>query len=153
MTDPRALAIEALHFNNSLVQFADQKAATLIVINSIYIASAGAPTGPLAVACLIFSVCSLLCCLLVIRARRDPIDREATDLVFFGDILQHKHGRGYYASLVATPPERIAEGIAARVFRTCTIARRKYRCYGWALRLSLAAAPLWIAVMLTGRAR
>jgi len=151
--DAAKVALEALHFNNSLVQFADQKAATLIVINSIFIASVGGPADPLRAACLGFSVLSLLCCLLVIRARRDPFDKEPHDVVFFGDILPLKNGRGYFVTLASQTPTALAEGLAARVYRTCTIARRKYRCYGWALKLSFAATPLWIATMLLGGLR
>ncbi len=145
--DAARLGLEALHFNNSLVQFADQKAATLIVINSIFIASAGGPADPLRAACLAFAVASLLCCLAVVRARRDPAEPSSRDLVFFGDILGLKSGHGYLSTLLAQKPDVIAAGIAARVFQTCTIARRKYGAYGWALKLSLAATPLWIATM------
>lgn len=145
--DAARLAIEALHFNNSLVQFADQKAATLIVINSIFIASAGGPGDPLRAACLAFAVGSLLCCLAVVRARRDPAAPESRDVVFFGDILGLKSGHGYLVTLLAQKPDVVAAGVAARVFRTCTIARRKFHAYGWALKLSLAATPLWIATM------
>lgn len=141
--DAARAGLEILHHNASLVQFADQKAATLIVVNSIFIAASGA--GAWQAACIAASSLALVLCLAVVVARRRPPDPFGHDLVFFDEILRHPTPRGYLATLRSQTDESFAECVAASIFRTCGIARRKYGCVQWALRLTVVSAALWVA--------
>ncbi len=135
--------LEILHHNASLVQFADQKAATLIVVNSIFIAASGLGAWPaLSIAA---SALALVVCLAVVVARRPAPDAFGHDLVFFDEVLRHHSPRGWLASMRGQTEESFSEVVAASVYRTCGIARRKYACVQWALRLTMLSALLWTA--------
>lgn len=157
-------AYHVLNYNQQLVQFADSKAANLILINSLFIAAAqalGSATGfhkLLQAGYILFAAAAVLLCLNVIMTRAGggvinslglddclPKSRPNTpDFVFFADMLERKSGPAYSSEFVNAPVSRHIEGVLQRAYVVAGIAQRKFRTYGPAQMLTALAAAVWV---------
>ncbi|MBI2266284.1 MAG: hypothetical protein HYU64_14150 [Armatimonadetes bacterium] len=156
-------AFDILHFTQNLIQFADNKANTLIVINSIFLASlpslaaertfmvvGGGFLGILRGLFFVASVTAVIYCLLVVMARKDnPETSKRPDLIFFDDIVKHKNASSYFYEYMKIGDATLLEDLARRNFNAAGIAQNKYNLYGTALRVTFASCLLWIACILT----
>lgn len=140
-------AFEVLHYNQSLVQFADSKAGNLIVINSLFIAAAQAGGASflllklLQASLVLCAGVALLLCLAVIMSQGGLPRLPGRDGIFFGDIT-HRKMDAYVRDFQATPDH--AGDALRRTYVVALIARRKFACYGWAQWLTAGAAVLWL---------
>lgn len=149
-------AFEILHYNQNLIQFADGKANTLIVINSIALASATASSGlmGLKMAFLLASVLSILLCLAVVVSRADADDEaRRRDHIFFGDIMARSNGEQYAYEYVRTEPRIFLDDLLKRNYRLASIADRKYRFYGAAQQVTVVACVLWLSWLVLSQLR
>lgn len=147
-------AFEILHYNQNLIQFADGKANTLIVINSIALASATATSGlvGLKMAFLLASVLSILLCLAVVVSRVDPEDESRRrDHIFFADIMSRANGEQYAYEYVRTEPRVFLDDLLRRNYRLASIADRKYRFYSTAQQVTVVACVLWLSWLVLGQ--
>ncbi|MBM3462297.1 MAG: hypothetical protein FJX76_09370 [Armatimonadetes bacterium] len=152
-------AFDILHYNQNLIQFADSKANTLIVINSIALAStaassAGVPLmGALKIGFMLAAVVSIILCLMVVVARSDPPDERARrDLIFFGDVMSRSSSNAYYYDFTDTKSSIFLEDLLERNYRVAGIAERKYRFYRMAQVATVAACLLWLTHLLISTA-
>jgi hypothetical protein len=139
-------AFAVLQYTNSLIQFADQKAGTLIVINSIFIATMGASYAPRPLRLVFFGACliSLFGCILVILARRGIGPPQPPDLIFFRDILQQRSARDYVRHFQEAPAASFEEALLLRIHQAAEIADDKFRRYSLAVRACVVATLLWV---------
>lgn len=151
-TTPRSReAFEILSYNQGLVQFADSKAANLILINSLFIASGQAVEAPegwmqgLRALFVALSAVAVLCCMAVGTARSDPTTPGSRkDLVFFEDILSRPHASHYASEFFCTPPAVHTEDLVRRIYLVAGFARAKFRLFGVAQALTGWAGALWL---------
>ncbi|MDQ7821919.1 MAG: DUF5706 domain-containing protein [Candidatus Eremiobacteraeota bacterium] len=152
-------AFDVLHYNQNLVQFADNKANNLIVINSIFLASAtsflmgerGAAKafsgfeGIFQLGFFVASIAAIFYCLMVIMTKGDYSEKAGrTDLVFFGDILARKTADNYVHDFTRIKPLDMQRDILRRNFSTAQIAERKFSLIKSAQSLTLASSVLWV---------
>jgi hypothetical protein len=145
------LALAALRHNQGLVTFVDGKANSLLLVNSIFLATTATAGGrtALPLATLGLAALALLLCLAVIAARgAGLVRREAGRLIFFEDVLARRTARDYHADLVGQSDEAVLESTAEQVFLLAGIVDRKFRAYRRAQLATLLAAGLWTASLL-----
>lgn len=150
-------AFQILQYNQNLVQFADSKANTLILINSIALASSfGLAVAmppewrPVATALrigfLLASIASVALCLTVVLSRIDPPPQmRRRDLVFFADILARPTPFVYRHDFAHTDDAMFLQDLLERNYRVAEIAHRKYRFYGIAQQATVCACAIWMA--------
>lgn len=156
-----ASAFAVLQYNQELVQFADGKANTLILINSIALASACAlnlsPQGSLhdlavtlRCAFLLFSVASVGLSLAVVLSRlEDSGAPRRRDLIFFADIVSRTSASAFRSEFICLPASQMRDDLLDRAWRVSEIASRKYACYTQAQRVTVVACALWMALLLS----
>lgn len=144
---------QVLSYNQSLVQFADTKANTLIMINSIFLASttsflfnASYIAHPLLLIFFFLAAgASILYCLAVVTARSDCSDIvKRKDLIFFGDIAERKNVDNFLFEALHISDKLYCEDILRRIYMVSDIAGRKYRTYSIAQRITVLASILWL---------
>ena len=149
---------QTLSYNQSLVQFADTKANTLIMINSIFLASTTSflfNSGSVAnylMFTLFFlaSGTSILYCLAVITARGDSSDIiKRKDLIFFGDIQERKSVENFIFEEIHISDKLYCEDVIRRTYMIADIAMRKYRSYSVAQKMTVAGSVLWLINIVT----
>ncbi len=159
-------AFSILSYNQSILQFADDKANTLIVINSIFLASGGGLfkelKGPeLIVAVLFFlvSAWAIAKCLMVVRPRSDKEIEGKTsdefkrnnrpykpDLIFFADIVSEPRAK-YLKRFKQVTLDELMDQVTMRIYKASKIADVKYKVLNSAQKYTLIAAVLWLITM------
>lgn len=149
-------AFEVLAYNQELVQFADGKANTLILINSIALASTFGLTTPippeyrtvlvlLKFAFLITSFLAVGLSMAVVLSRIEPeAGGRRQDLVFFADMLSRSSYASYRTAFLRTSAATMLDDLLARSYRVASIASRKYWWYGEAQGVTVVACALWL---------
>ena len=152
-------AFAILGYNQELVQFADGKANTLILINSIALASTfglATPIPPeyrslLWLLKLSFLLASFLAVGLSMAVVLSRIEADSSahrlDLVFFADMLSRSSFPSYRAAFLRTSPMAMVEDLLSRAWRVAGIAARKYEWYGRAQGVTVVACALWLVFM------
>lgn len=158
-----------LDYNQGLVEFADQKASSLILLNSLLIAAAGTleSGGHLGV----FKLCSMLVsafavylCFQVITSQGggggessagddSPIKKprsasgwQANDFVFFGCVAKNSSGTAYAEAYRSSLPEERERALLERTYVVAGIAKRKFGQYRQAQQTTFWALVVWVAV-------
>ena len=155
-------ALEILNFNQNLIQFADNKASILILINSIFIATVTglikdpASASPLmhmlldsSRICFFFaSVLSILCCLMVVTAKADSSITEGNiarkDLVFYEHISSRKDINHYSFEFKNTSPRIFLDDLLARNYVAAAIASKKFNFNWFAKKITTLSCLLWV---------
>lgn len=143
-------AFHALHFNQELVQFADNKAGTLIVINSLFIAAAQAVPGKSALVMLagalvvLSAALAIFFCFSVVSTKVVGAKSTRQDLIFFGDIAKRASAEQYASDFFSVQGAQQVEDILRRVYVTATIARRKFKAYATAQMMTGASFGSWV---------
>jgi hypothetical protein len=155
-------AFDVLNFNQNLIQFADNKASTLILINSIFIATVTTmikdpsslhPTlfmiTHIIKVCFFFSsVLSILCCLGVVTAKADNCITEGNktrkDLVFYEHIVTRKDLHNYCYEYKNTNPRIFLDDLLARNYVAAAIASKKFSFNWFAKKVTTLSCILWV---------
>lgn len=151
-------ASDVLNYNQQLVQFADSKAGTLILINSLFVASMGAgsvsASGPLVEMArgltVLASAAAVVLCLVVVMSRQEAPAQTRADLLFFADILKRPNASHYASEFVRTPLEVQVDDMLHRTYVLARIAQRKFQTYGQAQTVTAFSGTLWLLVHLAG---
>lgn len=149
-------AYEVLNYNQQLVQFADSKAGTLIVINSLFVAATGASGDaslPAAMETLraltvLASAAAVVLCLMVVMTRPSPSAHARADLVYFGDILKRPNAGHFAAEFLHTAEGVHVDDLLHRTYVVAGIAQRKFQAYGSAQVATAVSGVLWLLVHL-----
>ncbi|MGI5844931.1 MAG: hypothetical protein ACOX9B_12240 [Candidatus Xenobium sp.] len=135
-------ASEVLNYNQQLVQFVEcrarwriqAKAGTLILINSLFVASMGvgsvSASGPLvemARGLTVLASAAALC--LVVMSRQEAPAQARADLLFFSDIFQRPNPSHYASEFVRTLLEVQVDDMLHRTCVVARIAQRKFQTY------------------------
>lgn len=153
-TEHRDVAEEAfhvLHFNQELVQFADTKAGTLIVINSLFIAAAQAVVGgksPVvtlsAAVAVLAAALAIFFCFSVVSTRFSGPQAARNDLVFFGDITRRASAEQYASDFFAIQGATQVEDVLRRTYVVAGIAQRKFAAYSTAQFMTGLSGAAWV---------
>lgn len=152
-----------LQYNQGLVEFADSKAGSLILLNSLLIAAVTAlpnsgNAGLLKMASVLVASTAMFFCFQVITSRSDsdkdengPIKKvakgwEANDFIFFGNVTSFKNGDEYVKAFGRSSCDARRCAILQRSYVIAQIAKRKFAQYGIAQRVTTAAMAVWVAV-------
>lgn len=142
-------ALAILAYNQELVQFADSKAGTLIVINSLFIAAFSRTGSPvmqgIEIACVLAGSLAMLASLRVVLAgRAGEAPRKRPDVVFFQDIRRRSLARQYVRDFVECTPEELATQVMLRTYAVAGIAERKFDAYAFARQATAFTAVIWL---------
>jgi hypothetical protein len=154
-----------LNYNQGLVEFADSKAGSLILLNSLLIAAVGAlpSSGDLGAFKLIsVALCSaaVYYCFQVIsskeakpqpgnmRRKRQSEDWERDDFLFFGCISKHKSGSEFCQAFEESNAEDRQRALLQRTYVISQIADRKFVQYKAAQKITSVALGVWVLVNL-----
>jgi hypothetical protein len=147
------LALGALRHNQSFVALTDAKANSLLLVNSIFIAStaAGGLDRGLALAAAGAAALVVLLCLGVVWARQAPPARaERGQLILFSHVLRRRTAAAYLEDFRAAGPEELIENTVRQVHELAGVVGRKFRAYRWAQQATVLSAGLWLARLVAG---
>lgn len=154
-----------LNYNQGLVEFADSKAGSLILLNSLLIAAVGAlpSSGDLGAFKLIsVALCSaaVYFCFQVISSRESKPEShnmrrkmqtagwERDDFLFFGCVSKHKSGSDYAQALLNSDEDCRQHALIQRSYIIAQIADRKFKQYKTAQMITSIALGVWVLVNL-----
>lgn len=153
-----------LQYNQGLVEFADSKAGSLILLNSLLIAAVTAlpnegHTGALKMASVLVASAAVYLCFQVITSRAGSPDDpggllakkksngwQSDDFIFFDTISAHKSGDDYCRAFGYSHPDARRRAILQRTYIIAGIAKRKFAQYSFAQRVTTAAMAVWVSV-------
>lgn len=145
------LAMGILAHNQAFVTFTDQKANSLLLLNSIFLATAASAvtTSFGALAAVGAAAAAALLCLGVIWARMPGLRQGSkARMLFFADILKRRNAATFVEDLRDVGPEELFDGTAVQVYELAAVVDRKFRTYRWAQTATLLSAGLWIGQFL-----
>ena len=156
-----------LNYNQGLVEFADNKAGSLILLNSLLIAALGAlPStgnlGSLKLVSVILCSTAVYVCFQLISSKTNHTtpDRfsskglkrnkewEQSDFLFFGCISKFKSGDGFCQAFEQSSRIDRQRAVLQRSYIISQIASRKFSQYRTAQRVTSIALVFWVAVNL-----
>lgn len=142
-------AYRVLAYNQELAQFADAKAGTLILVNSLFVAAAASSgaalwTRLLDGACVAAAAVAVVACLAVVMASAPPLTTAPADLLFFDDIRRRRHASSYVSDFLSCPDEEVVEQLLRRAYAAAGIAQRKFRACGVARVATAVSAAFWL---------
>lgn len=158
---PELLGI--LEHNQGLVEFADSKAGSLILLNSLLIAAVTAlpnagTVGLFKLAAVLVASAAVFLCFQVITSRPASADSESSplarkkvggwesdDFVFFATIAAHRDGQEYARAFSQSRPEARHQALLRRSYVLATIAQRKFSQYAVAQQVTTAAMAVWVS--------
>lgn len=155
-----------LQYNQGLVEFADSKAGSLILLNSLLIAAVaalpnGGDLGLFKLGSLLISSAAVFVCFQVIRSAALPADDapaglmarqrsrttwEADDFLFFDRVTSHKNGEEYCRAYGQSHPDARRRSLLQRTYVIAGIAKRKFAQYATAQKLTTVAMAVWVTV-------
>jgi hypothetical protein len=142
------LALSVLQYNQGFVTFTDGKANTLLLVNSIFLATTAQAGlhGWVSWASLLATAGVVLLCLAVVWARSGaPASSQRGQLIYFEHILRRRNPLAYQEDLEQSGPGELIECAARQVFELAAVVDRKFRAYRWAQSATLLSAALWLA--------
>ena len=151
-------AYSTMNFNQNLIQFAESKSHTLLLINSIFLATAttlmetpqeqtvtGTIFKVIRILFLIASAVSVIKCLLVVAPTKGiPQRNRRKDFIFFKDILSHNTADMYRYEFCKTQTPLLLEDILKRCYTLAHIASAKFSLYEKAQGLTFISCILWL---------
>lgn len=158
--------LSVLSYNQGLVEFADSKAGSLILLNSLLIAAVGAlpnagQLGVFKLASVVLCSAAVYVCFQVISSkdesgkdpkygkRRSSCDEwEQNDFLFFGCIGRFKSGEEYCRAAEASDDDARRQAMLQRTYIIAKIAQRKFAQYKTAQQMTSIALIVWVAVNL-----
>lgn len=142
-------AMSVLQYNQSFVNVTDGKANSLLLINSIFLASgaAGDLGSPLALAAALLAAVAIVTCLAVVYARlpAGPAVRDRVRLVFFDHIRRWRNREDFQYAFRQARPGPVADGLAAQLHELAGVVHRKFKAYRTAQVATMFSAALWMA--------
>jgi len=145
------LAFQVMNYNQGFVVFVDGKANSLLVVDSIILATSGAAalTGSkVALAALVAATAAILLCLSVVYARHaNPAKRDKSRLAFYAHILQRKDWGQYLRDLEEIEPDALLASFAHQVHDLAQVVDKKFHAYRRAQSATFVATALWVASM------
>lgn len=145
------LAMGVLDYNQELISFSDAKANTLLVVNSIFLATRASVgmNHPMAMASVVASAVVVLLCLRVVWARSTQVRvKERGQLVYFGDILRRQKAVNYLDDFLNVTPEEVIKSTVMQAYGLAGVAQRKYKAYALAQFATVVSAGLWLISLL-----
>ncbi len=144
-------AFHVLNFNQGLVEFADNKAGTLIVINSLFIAAAQAVAGKTMIVAaagavsVVTAALAIFFCFSVISTRFVGPKGTRHDLIFFSDVVKRASAEQYASDFFAIQGATQVEDVLRRCYVTATIAKRKFTAFSTAQMMTGVSGVAWVA--------
>lgn len=155
-----------LAYNQGLVEFADSKAGSLILLNSLLIAAVSAlpNNGNMGIFKLVSvvaaSVAVYLCFQVISSKAGTPEDGPTAsivkkkpaagwkkdDFLFFGCIAEHKTGEDYCRAYGNSDPDARRRALLQRTYIIAGIAKRKFSQYALAQKVTSGALVAWVVV-------
>lgn len=161
-----------LNYNQGLVEFADSKAGSLILLNSLLIAAVGAlpsdgQIGSLKMVSIVICSVAVYLCFQVISSRGsgsvDTMDEsgpffvkkpnlstgwESDDFIFFDCVMGHQNGDDYTRAFGRSDADSRRRALLQRTYIIAGIAKRKFGQYRVAQKATSIALGGWVIVNL-----
>ncbi len=147
-SDQLRFAMSIMQYNQAMVNFTDGKANSLLLINSIFLAT-GAQWGlssALPLAAVVLAACAILLCGTVIYARMPgQIRPDRAKLIFFAHIRQRSNRAAYLEDFHKASPGEITESLLKQIYDLAKVVDRKFRAYHLAQFATVFSAALWLS--------
>ncbi len=154
-----------LQYNQGLVEFADSKAGSLILLNSLLIAAVaalpnGGNLGTFKMGSVLVASLAVYLCFQVITSRVGPADAgqgllkkkpagwQANDFIFFGNVTGFKSGDDYVRAFSRSSAVDRQSALLQRTYIIAEIAQRKFAQYAVAQKVTTLAMAVWVGVNL-----
>jgi hypothetical protein len=144
-------AMSVMQYNQSFVNVTDGKANSLLLINSIFLATGAGSTltKVLPLAAVVAASVAILLCLAVVFARLPvQMKRDRAKLVFFGHICQRRNKAAYREDFAKARTSEIDESLTGQVYDLARVVDSKFRAYRRAQLVTMLSAGLWITNLL-----
>lgn len=150
--DELRFAMAIMQYNQAFINFTDGKANTLLLINSIFLATSASALGSmLSIVSIAAAGVAVLLCMSVVYARMPgAMKRDRAKLVFFGHVLQRINRAAYLEDFHNAAAEDVTDSLLKQVYDLARVVDRKFRCYRWAQLATMLSAILWIASLVGG---
>lgn len=151
-----------LSYNQGLVEFADSKAGSLVLLNSLLIAAVTAlpndgQMGLLKMASVLVASAAVFLCFQVISSQagssndafsqlKKPSGWQSNDFIFFANISTHKNGDEYVRAFGQSDQDARRRALLQRTYIIAGIAQRKFSQYALAQKATTAAMAVWVGV-------
>lgn len=155
-----------LQHNQGLIEFADSKAGSLILLNSLLIAAVSAlpisgELGMFKLGSLLITSAAIFVCFQVISSKANATQDasaalvekknqknswETNDFIFFGCVTSYKSGEEYCRAYGQSNPDSRRRAVLNRTYILAGIAQRKFSQYAIAQKLTAIAMVVWLAV-------
>jgi hypothetical protein len=149
--DRLRFAMSIMQYNQTMVNFTDSKANSLLLINSIFLAT-GAQwnlASILTLLAVVLAACAILLCITVIYARMPgQIRPDRAKLVFFAHIRQRRNRAAYLEDFDSACAPEITESLLKQNYDLAGVVDRKFRAYNRAQLATVCSAALWIVNLL-----
>lgn len=142
------LAVASLEYNQGFVTFLDGKANSLLLVNSIFLATSATAklSAALAWAPAAAAVLAVLLSLGVLWARgTEGSTAERGQIFFFQHILRRRAPSGYADDLRQVSGGEVLEATARQVHALAGVVEKKFQAYRLAQGATVLSALLWIA--------
>ncbi len=154
-----------LQYNQGLVEFADSKAGSLILLNSLLIAAVAVlpnngTIGYLKMTSVLVASLAVYLCFQVITSRvavtepsdgvlkKKPSGWQAHDFIFFGNVASYKNGDEYVQAFSRSHAPERRTALLQRTYIIAGIAQRKFSQYAIAQKATTLAMIVWVGVNL-----
>ena len=150
--DELRFAMSIMQYNQAFINFTDGKANALLLINSIFLATAASALGSmLSIVSVAVAGLAVLLCLCVVYARLPGImKRDRAKLVYFGHVLQRLNRAVYLEDFHKATAEDVTDSLLKQVYDLALVVDRKFRSYRWAQLVTMVSAAVWIASLVGG---
>lgn len=155
-----------LQHNQGLIEFADSKAGSLILLNSLLIAAVSAlpvsgELGMFKLGSLLITSAAIFVCFQVVSSKANATPDasaallekknqknswESNDFIFFGCVTSYKSGEEYCRAYGQSSPDARRRAMLNRTYILADIAKRKFSQYAIAQKLTAIAMVVWLAV-------
>ena len=149
-SDRLRFAMSIMQYNQSMVNFTDSKANSLLLINSIFLATVsgraqGSLSSVLPLVAVVAAACAILLCGMVIFARMPgQIRPDRAKLIFFAHIRQRTNRAAYLDDFQRSSPGEITESLLKQIYDLASVVERKFRAYQLAQLATVLSAALWL---------
>ena len=140
-------AMSVMDYNQEFIRFTDEKANSLLLVNSIILA-VSATAGGTALAGLVAAACAacavLLCLGVVVSRSAGTVGSDSARVVFYADILKRRTRADYRQDFVRLDPRQLADSLLDQVYDMAKLVNRKLGMYHLAQFATYVSAAAWM---------
>ncbi|RME26701.1 MAG: hypothetical protein D6806_05745 [Deltaproteobacteria bacterium] len=140
-------AMSVMDYNQEFIRFTDEKANSLLLVNSIILAvsASAAQASVLGLVTAACAACAVILCLAVVVTRSaGTLGSDSARVVFFADIIKRRTRADYRQDFLRIEPRQLADGLLDQIYDLAHLVDRKLGMYRIAQLATYLSATAWI---------